>query len=76
MLYSNIWGGGNWQEGTGWNGTGWRAQSLNRRDIGGKTGTTNDSKDTWYNGFGPVWLQQPGLALMIIIGIWAEQVKI
>jgi len=53
MLYSNIWGGGNWRDGTGWNGTGWRAQKLKRRDIGGKTGTTNDSKDTWYNGFGP-----------------------
>ncbi|KJY82643.1 penicillin-sensitive transpeptidase [Vibrio galatheae] len=53
MMYSNIWGGGNWSEGTGWNGTGWRAQKLQRRDIGGKTGTTNDSKDTWYNGYGP-----------------------
>ncbi|POB65975.1 penicillin-sensitive transpeptidase, partial [Vibrio vulnificus] len=38
MMYSNIWGGGNWREGTGWNGTGWRAQTLGRRDIGGKTG--------------------------------------
>lgn len=53
MMYSNIWGGGNWREGTGWNGTGWRAQQLERRDVGGKTGTTNDSKDTWYNGYGP-----------------------
>ena len=52
-MYSNIWGGGNWREGTGWNGTGWRAQPLKRRDIGGKTGTTNDSKDAWYNGYGP-----------------------
>ncbi|WP_221068221.1 penicillin-binding protein 1A [Vibrio alfacsensis] len=53
MMYSNIWGGGSWRDGTGWNGTGWRAQKLDRRDIGGKTGTTNDSKDTWYNGYGP-----------------------
>ncbi|MEF1257868.1 transglycosylase domain-containing protein [Vibrio harveyi] len=53
MMYSNIWGGGSWRDGTGWNGTGWRAQKLERRDIGGKTGTTNDSKDTWYNGYGP-----------------------
>nr|WP_252724316.1 PBP1A family penicillin-binding protein [Vibrio hepatarius] len=53
MMYSNIWGGGNWSEKTGWNGTGWRAQALKRRDIGGKTGTTNDSKDAWYNGYGP-----------------------
>jgi len=53
LLYSNIWGGGNWADKTGWNGTGWRAQVLKRRDIGGKTGTTNDSKDAWYNGFAP-----------------------
>ncbi len=53
MMYSNVWGGGNWRDGTGWNGTGWRAQKLQRRDIGGKTGTTNDSKDAWYNGYGP-----------------------
>jgi penicillin-binding protein 1A len=53
MMYSNVWGGGNWREGTGWNGTGWRAQELKRRDVGGKTGTTNDSKDAWYNGYGP-----------------------
>ncbi|EJL6262868.1 penicillin-binding protein 1A [Vibrio cholerae] len=53
MLYSNIWGGGEWSSDTGWNGTGWRAQSLKRRDIGGKTGTTNDSKDAWYNGYAP-----------------------
>lgn len=46
-------GGGNWSKGTGWNGTGFRAQKLHRRDIGGKTGTTNSSKDTWYSGFGP-----------------------
>ncbi|MCZ8487637.1 hypothetical protein O9992_07585 [Vibrio lentus] len=28
MMYSNIWGGGDWSAGTGWNGTGWRAQPL------------------------------------------------
>ncbi len=32
-------------------GTGRRALSLNRSDIAGKTGTTNQSKDTWFNGF-------------------------
>ena len=54
MMNSNIWGdGGSWRDGYGWNGTGWRAQALKRRDIGGKTGTTNDSKDAWYNGFAP-----------------------
>jgi penicillin-binding protein 1A len=32
-------------------GTGRRALALGRSDIAGKTGTTNDSKDTWFNGF-------------------------
>lgn len=32
-------------------GTGRRANVLNRADIAGKTGTTNDSKDAWFNGF-------------------------
>ncbi|MCH8536859.1 MAG: PBP1A family penicillin-binding protein [Alkalimonas sp.] len=50
-LKSSIWGGGHWNRGTGWNGTGWRVQSLERRDISGKTGTTNDSKDTWFTGY-------------------------
>jgi penicillin-binding protein 1A len=34
-------------------GTGRRALSLNRGDIAGKTGTTNEAKDTWFNGFTP-----------------------
>ena len=37
-----------------WIGTGWRARNiLQRTDIGGKTGTTNDSRDTWFSGFAP-----------------------
>ena len=32
-------------------GTGRRALALNRDDIAGKTGTTNEAKDTWFNGF-------------------------
>jgi penicillin-binding protein 1A len=32
-------------------GTGRRALQLNRTDLAGKTGTTNQSKDTWFNGF-------------------------
>ncbi|MDA9557724.1 PBP1A family penicillin-binding protein [Vibrio sp.] len=53
MLISNVWGGGNWGAKTSWLGTGWRARTLDRKDIGGKTGTTNDSKDAWYTGYGP-----------------------
>jgi penicillin-binding protein 1A len=34
-------------------GTGRRALSLNRTDLAGKTGTTNKSVDTWFNGFTP-----------------------
>ncbi|HQW08605.1 MAG TPA: penicillin-binding protein 1A [Steroidobacteraceae bacterium] len=32
-------------------GTGRRANVLSRSDIAGKTGTTNESKDAWFNGF-------------------------
>ncbi|WP_420299576.1 peptidoglycan glycosyltransferase/peptidoglycan DD-transpeptidase MrcA [Edwardsiella tarda] len=55
-LSSNIWGE------PGWMGTGWRAmRDLKRHDIGGKTGTTNSSKDAWFSGYGPgivtsVWI--------------------
>ncbi|CAK9886548.1 MAG: Penicillin-binding protein 1A [Candidatus Erwinia impunctatus] len=55
-LNSNVFGE------PGWMGTGWRAgRDLKRNDIGGKTGTTNNSKDAWFSGFGPgvvtsVWI--------------------
>ena len=32
-------------------GTGRRAMELERNDLAGKTGTTNDAADTWFNGF-------------------------
>ncbi len=32
-------------------GTGQRALVLNREDIAGKTGTTNDQHDAWFSGF-------------------------
>jgi penicillin-binding protein 1A len=49
-LNSAIWGA-DWTTEPGWRGTGWRAKSLKRKDIAGKTGTTNESKDAWFSGF-------------------------
>lgn len=52
-MNSTVYGGGNWSKGTGWNGTAWRAavKFRKRRDLSGKTGTTNNAKDTWFTGF-------------------------
>ena len=45
-------------------GTGRRARALERNDLAGKTGTTDDAADTWFNGFTPevattVWVGFP-----------------
>lgn len=41
------------EQGVNWRGTSWPLKNdFKRRDIGGKTGTTNNSKVTWYAGFG------------------------
>lgn len=45
-LRSIVFGGSDWK------GTGWRVKALGRKDVGGKTGTTNASKDVWFSGFG------------------------
>ena len=45
-------------------GTGRRALTLERDDLAGKTGTTDDAADTWFNGYNPevvttVWVGFP-----------------
>jgi len=49
-LTSGIWDA-DWSGANPWQGTGWRARTLKRRDIAGKTGTTNEAKDAWFSGF-------------------------
>lgn len=43
-------------------GTGSKALQLGRRDLAGKTGTTNDQKDAWFNGY------HPGLVVTTWVG--------
>lgn len=78
-LNSNIFGE------PGWMGTGWRAgRDLKRNDIGGKTGTTNSSKDAWFSGYGPgvvtsVWIgfddHRRDLGRTTASGVIADQIS-
>ncbi|WP_158972077.1 penicillin-binding protein 1A [Paraglaciecola sp. L3A3] len=50
MMRSAVQINGHWNN----RGTGWRtALLLKRNDVAGKTGTTNDVRDTWFSGFTP-----------------------
>ena len=54
-------------------GTGKRALALNRNDLAGKTGTTNDQKDAWFSGYNrdlvtSVWI---GFDQPRTLGRWA-----
>ena len=48
---ANAWIIGSMLEDVIRRGTGTRARSLGRSDLAGKTGTTNDGRDTWFAGY-------------------------
>lgn len=69
-------------------GTGSAARALGRTDLGGKTGTTNDYTDAWFNGFNPslvsiVWVgfDQPRtlghreFGAQVALPIWMDFMK-
>jgi penicillin-binding protein 1A len=47
----NAWIIGNMLEDVVRRGTGTRARAIGRSDLAGKTGTTNDGRDTWFAGY-------------------------
>lgn len=70
-------------------GTGRRALALGRKDLAGKTGTTNDQRDAWFNGYNPdlvttVWvgfdqlkpLGSKETAARAALPIWVEYMKV
>ena len=72
-----------------WKGTGRRARVLERHDIGGKTGTTNDSKDVWFVGYNPdvltgVWVGMDDYSTLgrweyganVALPVWIDYMKV
>ncbi len=70
-------------------GTGRRARTLNRKDLGGKTGTTNNQFDAWFSGFSQgtlttVWVGKDSPATLgkretgsrLALPIWIDYMKI
>lgn len=70
-------------------GTGYSAMALGRRDLGGKTGTTNNHRDAWFSGFNrnlvaTVWmghddfspLGQGEFASRTALPVWIDYMRI
>ncbi|PCI09021.1 MAG: peptidase [Gammaproteobacteria bacterium] len=70
-------------------GTGRRAMALGRKDLAGKTGTTNDQRDAWFSGYNPdlvttTWLGFDQLkplgnketAAQAALPVWVDYMKV
>lgn len=76
-MHSAIFGGRDRGMNGTWLGTGWRAaKELGRRDISGKTGTTNEAKDVRFSGFNGKLVATAWVGLMTTGANWAAPLPV